>query len=67
MARYKRWKNMVSPLDGIIPTPTKEEADKIMSNLPVTKKDVPKFNRMLREMGKTVKKRDQGFLGELGL
>ena len=58
---------MVSPLDGITPPPTKEEADKIMSNLPVTKKDVPKFNRMLREMGKTVKKRDQGFLRELGL
>ena len=65
MGRYKR--HMPHPLDGIIPTPTKEEADKIMSNLPVTKKDVPKFNRMLREMGKTVKKRDQGFLGELGL
>jgi hypothetical protein len=67
MARFER-RMPPHPLDGIVPTPTKEEADKIMSNLPVTKKDIPKFNKMLKSMGKTKKKKKypNGFLGKGG-
>ena len=44
------WSNLSHPLDGITPKPTKEEADELMSNLPIT-------NKKRKSMGKTRSKK----------
>ena len=48
------------PLAGITPKPTKEEADELMSNLPIT-------NKKLKSMGKTRKKFKTGLLEQRGM
>ena len=50
------WSNLSHPLDGITPKPTKEEADELMSNLPIT-------NKKLKSMGKKrTKQKNKGLL-----
>jgi len=48
------------PLAGITPKPTNEEADELMSNLPIT-------NKKLKSMGKTRKELNPGLLEQRGM
>ena len=50
------WSNLSHPLDGITHKQTKEEADELMSNLPITNK---KLKSMVK---KRTKKKKKGLL-----
>jgi len=58
--KVRSFKSFSHPLAGITPKPTKEEADELMSNLPIT-------NKKLKSMGKTRKKFKTGLLEQRGM